>query len=230
MGFTVSDNIQWIEDDFIISPDNQQQSTLYLSKDSGENDDDYLDSLILKLNDKIAFMELARHYSFTVPYSKVYSDINNIDVGAVSYPLIMKYSYAFAGLGIKIVNSSQELDKACNFFENKDVLVQEYIPHEALICTICQITDANQVSIINSFSITQPEATGLIDSTIICLKNQIYHLPDEVAESIINLLMDLAKEGLRGILMFDFISHNDKHYLIECNPRHGGASFPRFLP
>ncbi len=128
----------------------------------------------------------------------------------VEYPVILKPTKGFASQGIIVADSVEHLPPQGNIFE--EYLVQEYFAQRTEYSVDCYVGSGGEVlSVVPRIRLET--AGGEAIKSVVVRHEKIIEQCKEI----------LNKGAFRGPITLQFIGSGDKLYIMEINPRLGGA-------
>ena len=159
---------------------------------------------------------------------------------SIKFPLIVKPSTLGSSIGITVCNNKTELEKALQsaFKLCNKVLIEEYLT-DIVEINVALLLDGGNVIVseleqpIKNAEILSFENKYLNKQGSMAGVDRIIPAPinDDVKSEIINIAkLVYFNMGLKGVVRFDFILHNDEVYLNELNSIPGSLAYYLFKP
>ena len=159
--------------------------------------------------DKVETFKFLKREGFETPWTMTSEELTHTEIP--SYPVIVKPRFGFGSNAISLAHNRSEVDFFLNYYDNEDMIVQEFI--EGAEYSFDILNDFNAETVTAVVKQKMKMRSGETD--------QGYAVKDSV----------MAKAGMKlgeklghvGPLDVDFFIKGGKPYILELNPRFGGA-------
>lgn len=159
------------------------------------------------LDNKIDFLAFAK--SINVPMPTFISSIDQID----KFPVVIKFPYSLSGNGVKIIRSSNELNRISDQLSKERFYITEYIEGTDFCVDCIRWDNFYQSSVYKSVkAIDYPNGPSLSKEVV---ENEL------IQKYAREILDELSYHGVCG---FDFrVDEDGQVFLLEANPRYTGG-------
>ena len=159
--------------------------------------------------DKIETHRFLKSQGFKTPWAITSDDVAKTEIS--SYPVIVKPRFGFGSNAINIANNRSEVEFFLNYYAKEDMIVQEFIEGPEYSFDVLNDFNGQTVTAVVKRKIKM--RAGETD--------QGYAIKDtRLAECAMKLG---SKLGHTGPLDVDFFIKDNEPYILELNPRFGGA-------
>lgn len=159
--------------------------------------------------DKVETFKFLKREGFETPWTMTSEEVTQTEIP--SYPVIVKPRFGFGSNAISLAHDRNEVDFFLKYYDNEDMIIQEFI--EGTEYSFDILNDFNAETVTTVVKQKMKMRSGETD--------QGYAVRDsELAE----VGMKLGKKlGHIGPLDVDFFIKEGKPYILELNPRFGGG-------
>ncbi len=174
--------------------------------------------------DKIETFKFLTKEGFYTPWTMTAEEVRRNEIP--SYPVIVKPRFGFGSNAISFAHNKEEMDFFLKYYDNEEMMVQEFIDGDEYSFDI--LNDFHGETVTAVVKRKMKMRSGETDQGY-AIKNEHYR---DWALKLGNSL------GHIGPLDIDFFIRDDKPYILELNPRFGGAypithlsgiNFPKLL-
>lgn len=167
--------------------------------------DDY--KVIELLDNKKNFLAFAQKIG--VPMPEFILSANEIN----EYPVVVKFPYGRSGSGVKIINSSVQLDTLIDQLDENDYFITKFIKGVDYSIDCVRWDGFFQSSVYRSIQSSESQSGPSVYREIV--------IKDDISDYAARILDELHFKGVCG---FDFrVDENGQAFLLEANPRYTGG-------
>ncbi len=220
IGLEHSSNIIW-EDKFNIVRDYDHELDVFIygEKAFGVRPNRNWFEIVKVMNSKNEFIKICSENSIATPKTFIYNDKNEIeDSSLFNFPSYLKLSVSVSGLGVMKCNNEKELEKELEKVPvGLSIQIQEGVEAKAFLNVQYEITNEGCKRLLVSEQILKGAHH---DGNRFPSVYNPWGLTDPIAEIMYSC-------GMKGIFAFDVaVDEDNSMYMIECNPRYNGATYP----
>ena len=159
--------------------------------------------------DKVETFKFLKSHGFKTPWTMTSDEVAQTEIP--SYPVIVKPRFGTGSNAISFANNRSEVDFFLKYYDNEDMIVQEFI--EGTEYSFDVLNDFNGQTVTAVVKRKMKMRSGETD--------QGYAIKDN---SLAEWGMNLGRKlGHIGPLDVDFFIKDDEPYILELNPRFGGG-------
>jgi len=225
IGIECTDNVIW-NDDFNVAKSHPELelSTFFFGESANRVRPDFRRLIITKqMNQKNKLIQLAQRLQVVTPQTDIFDCKTDIELSRLDnyqYPCVLKISESVSGLGVVICHNKEELMfEIEKLNDSLPFQIQEYLD-EAVFPSVQYFIGQDG----HSMYIT--ECCNFLEGSIHAGNwggSSMPYRPSSVTHPI---AVEMARQGMRGWFSFDTAFYQGRYYVIECNPRYTGASYP----
>ena len=222
-GISHSDQIIWDDNPAVMASYMQYEPSVFLFGERSHTarpDQRWFD-IVQEMNSKNSFIQLCDKLGIQTPKTWIFECKREIiDLKMFPFPVYLKIAVSVSGLGVVCCNDVDELELQLE-------RIDEGIPLQ-----IQQSVDAfsflnlqyRKNGKLERVAATEQVLKGCCHAgNAFPTKHQPWNITDQVADY-------MVQQGMKGYFAFDIAVCKDgnsyKYYLIECNPRYNGSSYP----
>ena len=181
---------------------------------------------INRVRDRFTFFQELKRLGVRFPVTEFASDLVDAKMKAreIGYPVVMKPSVGFGGIGIRVVESKNEFEDAFKEVSrhSERILIQELILGEHTSSSVISTKHESKALTVNqqilgSSELGQLEPFGYCGNVVPLSTPDSINNFKSVAENVVSHF------GLVGSNGVDFVISEDKPFVIEVNPRFQGT-------
>ena len=159
--------------------------------------------------DKVETYKFLKEQGFHTPWTMTSDEVNQVEIP--SYPVIVKPRFGFGSNAISFAKNRSEVDFFLNYYNNEDMIVQEFI--EGAEYSFDILNDFHGETITTVVKRKMKMRSGETDQGYAIKNNQL-------AECGMKLGNKLKHTGPLDV---DFFIKDNQPYILELNPRFGGG-------
>lgn len=181
----------------------------------------YTQTALKTLTYKGLFRDFLSINNLNCPVYQYIQNLDEIDLGQLTYPLILKPTDSGGSQGVVKINNEKDLvlnfEKSKSFSDSRTVIIEEFIEGEELINGDCLIYNGEIIGNIVGNYIYDNETNNVLPIATVFPANY------DVSEAL-KQISDIVRklEIPNGIINFEAIIKNNTPYIIEINPRPSG--------
>lgn len=181
----------------------------------------YTQTALKTLTNKGLFRDFLSINNLNCPVYQYIQNLDEIDLGQLTYPLILKPTDSGGSQGVVKINNEKDLvlnfEKSKSFSDSRTVIIEEFIEGEELINGDCLIYNGEIIGNIVGNYIYDNETNNVLPIATVFPANY------DVSEAL-KQISDIVRklEIPNGIINFEAIIKNNTPYIIEINPRPSG--------
>lgn len=181
----------------------------------------YTQTALKTLTNKGLFRDFLSINNLNCPVYQYIQNLDEIDLGQLTYPLILKPTDSGGSQGVVKINNEKDLvlnfEKSKSFSDSRTVIIEEFIEGEELINGDCLIYNGEIIGNIVGNYIYDNETNNVLPIAT------VFPADYDVSEAL-KQISDIVRklEIPNGIINFEAIIKNNTPYIIEINPRPSG--------
>ena len=181
----------------------------------------YTQTALKTLTNKGLFRDFLSINNLNCPGYQYIQNLDEIDLGQLTYPLILKPTDSGGSQGVVKINNEKDLvlnfETSKSFSNSQTVIIEEFIEGEELINGDCLIYNGEIIgNIVGNYIYDNKTNDVLPIATVFPADYDV----SEALKQISNIVRRL--EIPNGIINFEAIIRNNIPYIIEINPRPSG--------
>jgi len=180
-------------------------------------DEKWLD-IVRLTNSKNEFIGLCQSLGVQTPRTACFfSKRQARDLSGFSFPVFLKADQSVSGLGVVKCSNRDELEQAIESLdENEQFQVQEAVSAKYFLNLQYQVENNG----LEKVACTQQILTGYTHAgNVFPARSAPWSATEKIATF-------MTQKGMKGIFGFDIAMCKDGPYVIECNPRYNGSTYP----
>lgn len=222
-GIPHSDQIIWDDNPAVMAAYMQYEPSVFLFGERSHQarpDQDWF-NIVQQMNSKNSFIELCDELGIATPRTWIFSCKREvIDLEAFPFPVYLKLSVSVSGLGVVCCNNAQELELQ---LERIDEGIPLQIQLGVDACSFLNLQYRKNGKL-EQVAATEQVLKGCCHAgNAFPTLHQPWHMTDPIAQY-------MVEKGMKGYFAFDLAVCKEgegyRYYLIECNPRYNGSSYP----
>jgi hypothetical protein len=175
--------------------------------------------IVKLMNNKNTFIDLAEALNLRTPLTARYNSVDQYETSQEQvFPCYLKVAESVSGLGVLRCNDRLELEEAVSRIpQNVSFQVQEDLGRETMFLNVQYRVVGDDLE---RFAVTKQLLDGNthVGNTFPAI-SEPWLVTDKLA-------LYMHEKGMKGYFAFDVAVVNGEYYLLECNPRYNGASYP----
>ena len=181
----------------------------------------YTQTALKTLTNKGLFRDFLSINNLNCPGYQYIQNLDEIDLGQLTYPLIIKPTDSGGSQGVVKINNEKDLvlnfETSKSFSDSQTVIIEEFIEGNELINGDCLIYNGEIIGNIVGNYIYDNETNNVLPIATVFPANY------DVSEAL-KQISDIVRklEIPNGIINFEAIVKNNTPYIIEINPRPSG--------
>jgi len=159
--------------------------------------------------DKVETYKFLKNHGFQTPWTMTSDEVSQMEIP--SYPVIVKPRFGFGSNAISFAKNRSEVDFFLNYYDNEDMIVQEFI--EGAEYSFDILNDFHGETITTVVKRKMKMRSGETDQGYAIKDNQLAECGMTLGRKLKHI----------GPLDVDFFIKDSKPYILELNPRFGGG-------
>lgn len=223
IGLPFSQNVIWNDDFSVMADHRDREPSVFFFGPRAHNarPDKGWRGTVANFNSKNYFIKTCQILGLPAPDTWLFADKSEIvDVKNFPFPVYLKIAVSVSGLGVEKCETPQELEKKLEVIPpGLSFQIQQELAADAFINIQYRVNGCG----LERVAATEQVLKGFShDGNRFPTKYQPWEITDPVAKI-------MADSGMKGYFAFDLAIKNGQSFMIECNPRFNGATYPTII-